>query len=284
MNIMIDAMRFLYLCVLFFFSNWASLVATTDLSDSIKILTIIPARSGSKGIPHKNIRLLWGKPLIAWSIDQAKQSKYAEKMRVIVSTDSQEYAQIARGYGAETPFLRPEEISGDMAPDFLWAEHALQWLAENEGYIPDIVLQLRPTQPCRKVKDIDKCLDLFIGNRDTYDSLRTVIRSDLFEGKMYNIADGVLIPIFKIFDGIWEPHNGLRQYFPENIVDYFTDTQKQSVRYLHNGYIDIFNSSVVKKGSISGEVIFPYVMDVMDTIDIDTEEDWQEAELVGQAQ
>jgi len=246
---------------------------------SIKILTVIPARSGSKGIPHKNIKPLWGKPLLAWSIEHAQQSKYAKNMRIIVSTDSADYARIANKFGAETPFLRPIEISHDTAVDICWADHALRWLEENEHYIPDIVLQLRPTQPCRNVEDIDRCLDIFINVRNRYDSLRTVVRSELYELKMYNIIDGFLIPLFKEFNGILEPYNGLRQMFPSNMIDYYTEDQKQSIRYIHNGYIDIFNAAIIKTGSISGERIYPYVMEKTDTIDIDTYEDWQKAEL-----
>ena len=126
----------------------------------MKILCLIPARSGSKSLPHKNIKLLNNKPLLAYSIEQAKNSKY--NMRIIVSTDSKEYSDIANKYGAETPFLRPKEISQDNSTDFEFIKHAIEWLKENENYYPDIILQLRPTQPERKVSDIDKCLDIFI--------------------------------------------------------------------------------------------------------------------------
>jgi len=225
--------------------------------------------------------MLWGKPLLAWGIHKAKQSKYVENMRIIVSTDSEKYAEIAREHGAETPFLRPKEISGDRALDLEWAEHALEWLEKNEGYVPDVILQLRPTQPCTKVKDIDKCLDIFLEVRDRYDSLRTVFRSDLYELKMYTIADNVLKPIFKELNGIWEPYDGPRQYFPQNMIDYYPEEAKKAERYMHNGYIDIFNASVVATGSVSGEMIYPYIMEAADNIDIDTEENWKEAELVG---
>jgi N-acylneuraminate cytidylyltransferase len=225
--------------------------------------------------------MLWGKPLLTWGIYQAKQSKYLKNMRIIVSTDSKEYAQIAAEHGAETPFLRPKEISHDRSLDVEWAQHALQWLKKNEGYVPDIILQLRPTQPCRKVEDIDRCLDIFIDVRDRYDSLRTVFRSDLYEPKMYTIVDNVLKPIFKEINGIREPYDGPRQNFPENIIDYYTEEQKRSERYMHNGYIDIFNATIVATGSVSGEIIYPYIMKSTDNIDIDTEETWREAELRG---
>ena len=111
---------------------------TSNLSK--KILCIIPARSGSKSLPHKNIKDFKGKPLLAWSIDQAKNSNYCDKMRIIVSTDSKHYAEIAKKWGAEVPFLRPEEISGDKSTDYECMKHAIDWLQQNDNYVPDIIL------------------------------------------------------------------------------------------------------------------------------------------------
>lgn len=231
----------------------------------IKILTIIPARSGSKGILNKNIENFKGKPLLAWSINQAQLSSYKDNMRIIVSTDSPEYALIANSYGAETPFLRPKEISQDLSTDYECIKHALEYLKNKENYTPDIVLQLRPTQPCRKIEDINKCLDLFISNMDKYSSLRTVVEFEKSPYKMYYLEnDTILKPMFKEIKGIKEPYNQCRQILPKT--------------YLHNGYIDIFKASIVNKGTISGEKIYPYVMDKSDTIDIDTMDDWFKAE------
>ena len=189
----------------------------------MNILCLIPARSGSKGIYNKNIKMLGDKPLIAWSIEGSKQSKY--NMKIIVSTDSKEYAVIARKYGAETPFLRPKEISQDLSTDYEFIKHALEWLKNNESYIPDIILQLRPTQPFRKVKDIDNCIKLFIKNMDKYDSLRTVVPFEKSPYKMYTIDNNILTPLHKEIEGIKEPYNECRQKLPKT--------------YLHNGYIDI---------------------------------------------
>src|SRR5919201_6543515 len=111
----------------------------------IKILALIPARGGSKGIPRKNILNFAGYPLIAWSIAAAKQASCIT--RVIVSTDDEEIASVARKYGAETPFLRPSEFAQDNTTDLPVFQHALQWLDEHEGYQPEIVIQLRPTSP-----------------------------------------------------------------------------------------------------------------------------------------
>lgn len=225
---------------------------------SFKILCIIPARSGSKSLPHKNIKLYNEKPLLVYSIEHAQKSKY--NMRIIVSTDSIEYAKIANKYGAETPFLRPFEISQDNSIDFDCMKHTIEWLKINEKYIPDIILQLRPTSPTRNVKDIDKALDLFIENINEYDSLRSVIEFDKSPYKMYNIEDNILIPLFNSVKNIHEPYNSLRQLLPKC--------------YLHNGYIDIFKTNIIENNTISGKKIFPYVMDNNNNIDIDTENDW----------
>lgn len=228
----------------------------------MKILCIIPARSGSKGIPHKNIKLFHDKPLLAWSINQTQQSKY--NMRIIVSTDSQQYATIANNYGAETPFLRPPEISQDLSTDYECIKHCLDWLNLNENYIPDIVLQLRPTQPLRKIETIDKCLDIFIQNRNNYDSLRTVVEFEKSPYKMYNIVNNQLLPLFTEINNIKEPYNQCRQVLPKT--------------YLHNGYIDIFNADIINNNTISGLNIYPFIMNKCDVIDIDTDNDWIKAE------
>ena len=141
----------------------------------MKILCIIPARSGSKGIKNKNIKSFKDKPLLAWSIEQAKKCNYAEQIKIVVSTDSNEYASIAKEFGAEVPFLRPVEISDDHSTDQEFINHTIDWYNKNQDYQPDIILQLRPTQPCRKISDINKCLDIFIANFNQYDSLRTVV-------------------------------------------------------------------------------------------------------------
>ena len=119
----------------------------------MNILAVIPARSGSKSVKDKNIRKVNGKPMLAYSIEHAKGSKYIN--RIIVSTDSPVYANIAREYGAEVPFLRPAEYATDTALDYDVFYHCLSFLKEKEGYEADLVVQLRPTYPIRNVADID---------------------------------------------------------------------------------------------------------------------------------
>ena len=219
----------------------------------VEILCIIPARSGSKGIKNKNIIDFKGKPLLAWSIEQAQKCNY--NMKVIVSTDSQEYADIAKKYGAEVPFLRPDEISKDLSTDFEFLNHCVNWLKNNENYTCDIILQLRPTSPTRKIEDINKALKLFIENRDKFDSLRSVIPFEKSPFKMYSINNNKLIPLFYEINNIKEPYNECRQILPQC--------------YLHNGYIDILNTTILNNNTISGKNILPFIMDDNNNLDID---------------
>ena len=230
------------------------------------ILCLIPARSGSKGIPDKNIKLLNNKPLMAHSIEQAKGTKYYEnkQMRIVLTTDSKQYADIGKEYGAEVPVLRPSEISQDLSSDLEFMKHMIDYLRITENYNPDIILQLRPTQPMRKIEDINKCLDLFIENYENYDSLRTIVPYEKSPYKMYEIENNALKPLFSNVTidnkNIIEPYNQCRQLLPQT--------------YLHNGYIDILKTSLVTDGKISGDKILPYLMNKNDTIDIDTLDDW----------
>lgn len=221
-----------------------------------KILVIIPARSGSKGIKNKNIISFRKKPMLVWSIEHALQSKFIKNMKIIVSTDSTEYKKIAENHGAEVPFLRPKEISGDCSTDYECFRHCHDWLQQHQNYTADIILHLRPTQPCRSVEALDECISLFLENYEKYDSLRSVIPQKKSPCKMYFINDeNTLKPIIKKWEDIDEPYNQGRQFLP--------------TFYLHNGYVDILKVSLLSKGTISGDKIFPYVMKETDNIDID---------------
>jgi CMP-N,N'-diacetyllegionaminic acid synthase len=226
----------------------------------MKIIAIIPARSGSKGIPDKNIKLYKEKPLLAHSILQALQSKHITE--VYVSTDSIQYKEIALQYGALVPFLRPSEFSDDLSPDIDLFKHFLEYYQENnnETY-PDIIVQLRPTYPNRTVELLDNCIETFINNYDSYDSLRTVIPLNKSPYKMYYIGEqNLLIPYLLTYKDIIEPYNQARQLLPQT--------------YLHNGCIDIIKShTIINKNLLSGNNIYPFVMDENENNDIDTEED-----------
>ncbi len=221
-------------------------------------LAIIPARGGSKGIPRKNIRNFAGYPLIAWSIAAAKQAKSVT--RVIVSTDDEEIAAVARQFGAETPFLRPAEHAQDNSTDLPVFEHALKWLAENEGYHPDVVVQLRPTSPIRPRGLVDKAIEILLAHPDA-DSVRGVVSAGQNPHKMWRLTDENS-PMKNLLDvdGIDEPYNAPRQILPPV--------------YWQTGHIDAIRAETVLNGSMSGKNIYPLVIDSRFTVDIDNLQDW----------
>lgn len=233
-------------------------------SDPMNVLAIIPARGGSKSIPRKNIRPLAGHPLIAYSIAAGLQAPSVN--RVIVSTDDEEIAAIARQYGAETPFLRPAEYSQDSTTDFPVFTHALKWLAENEKYHPDIVVQLRPTSPVRPPNCVEQAVQLLIDHTEA-DSVRGVVPSGQNPYKMWRInPTGRMVPLLQV-EGILEPYNSPRQFLPQT--------------YWQTGHIDAIRTrTIFEKNSLSGDVILPLVIDVRYTIDIDTLKDWERAEAM----
>lgn len=229
----------------------------------MKIVGLIPARGGSKGIPMKNIKDYCGYPLIYYSIQQSLESKYISE--TYVTTDSKEIQDISQKYGAQVPFLRPSNISGDFATDYEFITHFIYWYQFNYSEVPNIIVQLRPTYPNRSVTIIDDCIDKFIKSYEDYDSLRTVIPMEKSPYKMYTIESNILSPLFKKVNNILEPYNQPRQILPKT--------------YMHNGYLDIIKtSSVIRMNSISGNKIYPYVLSVDDIDDIDTIDDWKRSE------
>ena len=226
-------------------------------------LAIIPARGGSKGIPRKNIRSFAGYPLIAWSIAAAKQSKAVT--RIIVSTDDEEIAEAARQWGAETPFLRPPELAQDNTTDLPVFEHALKWLEEVEGYRPDVVVQLRPTSPIRPKNMVDDAVRILLEHADA-DCVRGVVPAGQNPFKMwrFNGADKPLNPLLQV-DGIAEPYNAPRQILPP--------------AYWQTGHIDVIRvETISKKKSLTGDIIYPLIIDPKYTVDIDTLPDWAKYE------
>lgn len=223
----------------------------------MKVYSIIPARKGSKGIIDKNIMEYKYKPLITHSIIQSKQSKYITK--TFVSTDSVDYAIIAKSQGAIVPFIRPSEFSQDESNDIQFMEHFVEYMHHSND-ICDLIVHLRPTSPERTVYDIDKAIELFIDNIHGYDSLRSVIEFDKCVFKTYIFEDNMLKPIFPKYDAIDEPYNIGRQQLPKT--------------YIHNGYIDILKpSTIIQYSSVSGNRILPYIMKATANIDIDHTED-----------
>jgi N-acylneuraminate cytidylyltransferase len=230
-----------------------------------EILAIIPARGGSKGIPRKNIRSFAGWPLIAWSIAAAQQSKYVT--RIIVSTDDEEIAAVAREYGAETPFLRPAEFAQDKSTDLPLFEHALGWLAEHEGYHPEVVLQLRPTSPVRPRGLLDDAIQILLDHPDA-DCVRGVVPSGQNPFKMWRFDDPKqpMKPLLTV-EGLAEPYNAPRQILPPT--------------YWQTGHIDAIRAAaILDKHSLTGDVIYPLVIDSKYTVDIDTLPDWAKYEAL----
>ncbi len=133
---------------------------------SMKILALSGARSGSSGLPHKNILDLCGKPLLAWPLEISKRSKYIH--RHILSTDSEKYAEIAKKHGFEVPFIQPKETAMDTSTVFEFISHALDWLERNENYVPDIVVYLCPTTPLVRYEDVDKAIEILMEDPEAH--------------------------------------------------------------------------------------------------------------------
>lgn len=231
----------------------------------MKILAIIPARGGSKGLPNKNILPLAGHPLIAWSI--AAGLALPEIDRVLVTTDSEEIASISRKYGAETPFIRPAELAGDFSTDLETFQHALQWLAENEDYRPDLVFQLRPTSPIRFRSEMETCIRL-LREHPKAESVRTITPAPITPYKMWRMAspDQPLEPLLTV-DGMDEPYNMPRQKLPST--------------YWQTGTYDLIRREVImEKNSMSGKIIYPILIENQMAIDIDDLAAFQKAEAI----
>jgi N-acylneuraminate cytidylyltransferase len=227
----------------------------------VEILAVVPARGGSKSLPQKNIRTFVGHPLLAYSIAAGLQSSLVN--RVVVSTDDEQTAAIAKSYGAEVPFLRPSELALDTTPDLPVFLHVLKWLAEEQGYRPDIVVQLRPTTPIRPVDCVDRGIAILIENPQA-DSVRAVVHAGQNPFKMWRISEaGELRPLLD--EGIHEAYNQPRQKLP--------------LTYWQTGHVDIIRRQVItEKKSMTGDIILPLVLDPQYTVDIDSALDWERAE------
>jgi N-acylneuraminate cytidylyltransferase len=230
-----------------------------------EVLALIPARGGSKSIPRKNIIDFAGHPLIAYSIAAGFAAESVS--RVIVSTEDDEIAEISRQYGAETPFMRPDEHAQDNTPDLPVFRHALEWLAEAEGYHPDIVVQLRPTSPFRRVRHIDGAVYRLIERPDA-DAVRTICIPFQNPYKMWRIGlDGFMIPLGVDLGIPKEPYNQPRQALPDV--------------YWQTGYVDAaWADTILTKDSMTGDAILPLIIDPSEWVDIDSPDDWRRAEML----
>jgi CMP-N,N'-diacetyllegionaminic acid synthase len=226
----------------------------------IRILGIIPARGGSKGIPRKNIKMIAEKPLIAWTIESALESH--ELDRLIISTDDREIANVAKEWGAETPFLRPANISTDTATSFSVVKHTLEWLKNESGYIPDYCMLLQPTSPLRSKEDIRGICDLLREN--SVDAIVSVCESPVHPYHIKKILENGTIQNF------CEIHSSplRRQDFPPAV----------SV----NGAIYLNRTSTIldEETFLPENKTYAYVMPIERSLDIDTPWDFHLAELI----
>ena len=228
---------------------------------NLNIVAIIPARSGSKGVPGKNLRNLGDVPLIAWSIACSKKSNKID--RTIVSTNSAEYAEISKNWGTEVPFLRPDNISQDNSTDLDFVLHVLNFLKNNEG-VPDLLVHLRPTTPFRDPLVLDKAIEFAIKNYENMTALRSVHEMSESAYKSFEIGPtGNLVTTFARKEAL-DQSNMNRQTFPST--------------YTANGYVDVLlPRHILETGELHGSKVKPFLTN--NTLEVDTEEDFETLEV-----
>jgi CMP-N,N'-diacetyllegionaminic acid synthase len=221
-----------------------------------KVVALIPARAGSKGVPNKNIRALGGHALLEWSIAACKKSKRID--RVIVSTDSVAYQSLCRDFGAEVPFLRPAEISGDRSTDYEFIVHALDWLSDNGGE-PDYIVHIRPTTPFRAPELIDAAIEAFTSAGAAATALRSVHEMAESAYKTFEIAPGGQLKRLGSDSTALDAANNARQAFPKT--------------YIPNGYVDVLSTAFIRQSRLlHGDHVMPFVTPTV--AEVDTEDDF----------
>ena len=229
----------------------------------MKKIALIPSRSGSKRIKNKNIRNFCGHPLMAYTIEAAIKSKVFDD--IIIATDSKKYAEIAKYYGAEVPFLRKAEISGDQSPDLDWVEFMMNGL-ERMGKKYDIFSILRPTSPFRMDTTIKKAFDLFLANKD-FDSLRAIEKCNQHPGKMWIKNKKNLNPLLPFYNKNIPWHSSQYDSLPEI--------------FIQNASLEIsWTKSLIENKSISGNKILGYETEGYEGFDINNIEDFYLAEIL----
>ena len=223
------------------------------------VLAIIPARGGSKGIPRKNIKLLAGKPLISWTIKEAKKSIYIDKL--IITTDSEEIAKIGKVEGADSPFLRPAELSRDNSTGTNVILHTLKWF-DKKDVAYDYFIYIQPTSPFRNVIHIDEALNLIVSN-DKSDSLVSVSIPSKHPYWMKKINKNGFLEDFTETDKLYNNRQELPDIFAVNGAIYISKWE-------------IF----IKEHSFFNRKCLPFIMDSHSSIDLDTMDDWKYAEYL----
>jgi CMP-N-acetylneuraminic acid synthetase len=224
-----------------------------------EVMGLILARGGSKGIPQKNIKILAGKPMIAWTIEAARLSKCIS--RIIISTDDDQIAEIAKRFGGDVPFKRPDEFARDDSSSIDAVIHAIRWLEENENYIPEYIMLLQPTSPLRSVDDIQNAVRLM---RESHsDSLVSVVPVEHHPFWTYLIKPDGCLDHFITTD----PSHNRRQDLPDV--------------YAVNGSIYIAGrDALLENQSFFSENTQAYIMPQERSLDIDTNWDFYLADLI----
>jgi CMP-N,N'-diacetyllegionaminic acid synthase len=233
------------------------------MSATPTVVALIPARAGSKRIEGKNIRMLEGHPLVAYTITAALESGIFSS--VLVSTDAETIAGVAKYYGAEVPFLRPHELADDLSPDIEWVRYTLDRLAEgNRRY--DCFSILRPTSPFRQPETIRRAWTQFCEQRDV-DSLRAVEKCRQHPGKMWTLEGKRMAPLLA---------NG-----PRNPPWHSSPYQSLPEVYVQNASLEIaWTRVVIQDGTIAGNVLSPFLSVGHEGIDLNEPKDWWYAELL----
>lgn len=227
------------------------------------VIAIIPARSGSKGIKDKNLSNLCGYPLLAYSIVAAKLAKHVD--RVLISTDSEHYAEIGRRYGAEVPFLRPAELSGDTSTDRDFMLHAMQWVQDHEGQLPEYWIHLRPTTPLRDPAHVDASIQMLI-NRPEATALRSAHVAPESPFKWFRFNESGFLTALTSEDTSLDKYNLPRQSYPK--------------AYIPDGYVDIVKSTfVMNSGQFHGDRVLGYESPYCTEVDSQDELDLLEFQL-----
>jgi len=230
-------------------------------------VALIPARSGSQRIPDKNIREIGGHPLIAYTITAALDSGVFS--RVVVSTDSERYAEIAKHYGAEVPWLRPAAFAGYLSPDIAWVQHALRWVKVEEKEAQFFSI-LRPDHPFRQVGTIRRAWSCWQKHKATRASLRAVSLVTEHPAKMWRIRNGdLMLPLLPFeIEGSKTPwHNNQYARLPKV--------------YVQNASLEIaWIRTVDKTCTISGSPVLPFITEGYEGFDLNNEMDWRMAELL----
>ena len=230
------------------------------------VVGLIPARSGSTRLAGKNVRPLAGHPLVAYTIAAARESRVFEA--VIVSTDSTEYSEIARHYGAEVPFLRPAELAGKCSPDIEWVTHMLTTLRDL-GRDFDCFSILRPTSPFRQPDTIQRAWHAFVAE-PAVDSLRAVEKCTQHPGKMWVLRGNRMLPLLPLGAPERPWHSSQYQALPKI--------------YVQNASLEIAWTRVVKETrTIAGHVLMPFVTRGYEGYDINEPRDWWYAEQLVQS-